>query len=67
MGLKKSCRITFKLKMASRVAVASRRKESVGRGAAAGNGDNFKVAVRVRPLLERELRGDAPVVSSVAS
>ncbi len=47
--------------MATRSAVAARRKDSVsGRG---GNGENFKVAVRVRPLIEREVRGGTPVVS----
>ena len=48
--------------MATRNAVVSRRKESVSsRG---GGGENFKVAVRVRPLIERELRSGTPVVSS---
>lgn len=46
--------------MATRTAVASRRKDSVtSRG---GGGENFKVAVRVRPLIEREIRSGAPQV-----
>ena len=46
------------LEMAARSAVASRnsRRESVG-------GENFKVAVRVRPLIEREIRSSAALVS----
>jgi hypothetical protein len=46
--------------MASRSAVASRRRESAtSRGS---SGENFKVAVRVRPLIEREIRTGAPQV-----
>lgn len=53
--------LTCSEQMASRSAVASRRKESTsGRG---GGGENFKVAVRVRPLIERELRTGAPQVN----
>ncbi len=47
--------------MATRSAVASRRKDSVS--TKGGGGENFKVAVRVRPLIERELRSATPMVS----
>ena len=43
--------------MASR-AIVSKRKE------ASKTGENFKVAVRVRPLIAREIRSNASLVSS---
>lgn len=46
--------------MASRNSVVARRKESV-------KGQNFRVAVRVRPLIEREMRTGAPTVSDFNS
>ena len=55
VGLKTAAR------MATRTAVATRRKESTSsRGS---GGENFRVAVRVRPLIERELKSGAPQVS----
>ena len=42
--------------MANRAVTASRNTKS---------GDNFKVAVRVRPLIERELKTGLPCVSPV--
>ena len=50
----------FAARMATRTAVATRRKESTSsRGS---GGENFRVAVRVRPLIERELKSGAPQV-----
>ena len=46
------------LAMANRAVTASRKKEQSTK-----NGDNFKVAVRVRPLIERELKTGLPCVS----